>query len=438
MIEKYTTEIKLNSQNILSRAKKGFWSIIDQGLFSGANFLVNILLARWLSPKEYGAFAVALSIFYLIAGFHTAVLTEPMMVFGAGKYRDHFRKYIGILIYMHCGISMFIVSGLIGTSWLFLRRGSQFGMALLGLAVASPFLLLLWFTRRACYANLRPIWAMEGSLIYFIVVLAGLFLIKQSGVLSSFTGLLLLGASAGMVSIVLLVRHLRPCVWSFSYNLTPYMMVRDHWGYGSWNILGVVAYWGASQILNLLIPIFLGISASAILAAVWNLYRPVSLFMQSLGLILLPVFSRWVKNGMDPHQLRNRVIDLVLIFSGAVGLYGLVLSIGAKTILHLLYAGKYDKHWLLVVFFGLSTVTSTTIGIFILILKAYGQTDVAAKIWILSAVLVSLISIPMMKVAGLEGAIISVVVAYIIACWRAYAQLSKKLKIEKGRKLING
>ena len=64
---------------------KGFWALLDQGLFSGANFLVNILLARWLPPEEYGAFAVAMSVFYLLAGFHTAVLTEPMMVFGAGK-----------------------------------------------------------------------------------------------------------------------------------------------------------------------------------------------------------------------------------------------------------------------------------------------------------------------------------------------------------------
>jgi len=66
-------------------AKQGIWAIIDQALFSGANFIVNILLARWLSQEQYGAFAVALSIFYLLAGFHTAVLTEPMMVFGLEK-----------------------------------------------------------------------------------------------------------------------------------------------------------------------------------------------------------------------------------------------------------------------------------------------------------------------------------------------------------------
>ena len=46
--------------NFLSWLKKGSLAVLDQGLFSGANFVVNILLARWLTPEEYGAFAVAM------------------------------------------------------------------------------------------------------------------------------------------------------------------------------------------------------------------------------------------------------------------------------------------------------------------------------------------------------------------------------------------
>jgi len=74
-------------ESVLPWVKKSGFAILDQALFSGANFLVNILLARWLPPEDYGAFAVALSIYYLLLNLHTAVLTEPMMVFGAGKYR---------------------------------------------------------------------------------------------------------------------------------------------------------------------------------------------------------------------------------------------------------------------------------------------------------------------------------------------------------------
>jgi hypothetical protein len=52
--------IELRTLNLISWFKKGSLAVLDQGLFSGANFIVNILLARWLAPEEYGAFAVAL------------------------------------------------------------------------------------------------------------------------------------------------------------------------------------------------------------------------------------------------------------------------------------------------------------------------------------------------------------------------------------------
>ena len=35
---------------------KGFWAIIDQGLFALSSFLLNFMLARWLIPQEYRAF----------------------------------------------------------------------------------------------------------------------------------------------------------------------------------------------------------------------------------------------------------------------------------------------------------------------------------------------------------------------------------------------
>src|SRR5437763_5035661 len=75
-------------------AKKGALAISDQALFSGANFLVNILLARWMAASEYGAFSLAYSVFLLFAVVHTALLIEPMMVFGSGKYQRVFPSYL--------------------------------------------------------------------------------------------------------------------------------------------------------------------------------------------------------------------------------------------------------------------------------------------------------------------------------------------------------
>ena len=37
---------------------KGSLAVLDQGLFAGSNFMLNVLLARWLAPADFGAFAL--------------------------------------------------------------------------------------------------------------------------------------------------------------------------------------------------------------------------------------------------------------------------------------------------------------------------------------------------------------------------------------------
>src|SRR3954451_1960960 len=58
-------------------ASKGGLAILDQGLISGSNFLIGILLARWLIPAEYGAFSLAFSVFLLLSYVYQSLLSEP-------------------------------------------------------------------------------------------------------------------------------------------------------------------------------------------------------------------------------------------------------------------------------------------------------------------------------------------------------------------------
>ena len=382
-------------------------------------------MARWLAPEEYGAFAVALSIFYLLAGFHTAVITEPMMVFGAGKYREHFRKYLGVLLWGHWAVSTFVALGLSGAAWFFLRSGSPLGKAMLGLAAASPFLLLLWLTRRACYTNLQPAWAVAGSVVNLFVVLAGLFLLWPAGLLSTLTGLILLGAAAGTASLALTFIYLRPHVWDFSEYPTLAMVFQDHWSYGSWNLLGVIAYWASGQILMLLIPLFLGLATGAAVAAIWNLYRPVGLFMQSLGLVLMPTFSKWFNAGMP---LKRRAVFFAGLFGGVTFLYGIFLSVGAEDVLHMIYGAKYDKYKVLVEPFCLVIVASVISGIFNMTLKVIGRVRRVALIWGFSSIFVLTIGVFMIVVSGILGAVIAYAGSYTLAAILAFVNLNNETK----------
>ncbi|HBP87003.1 MAG TPA: hypothetical protein DD706_04820, partial [Nitrospiraceae bacterium] len=154
---------------VLNRwGKRGGISLVDQAIHGGTNFLINIILARWLSPNEYGAFAVAYTIFLLIGAIHTSVMIEPMMVYGAKKYIETFRGYIGSLLLGHGVFSVLVTIILIVSSLTFLAFDSkELADAFLGLAIASPFILLQWMIRRSFYVVSQSTWALAGSFMYF-------------------------------------------------------------------------------------------------------------------------------------------------------------------------------------------------------------------------------------------------------------------------------
>src|ERR1700682_33424 len=85
-IEVCELEQERSNRKLVRWVRTSGLAILDQGLISGSNFLVGILLARWLSPAEYGAYAVAFSVLLLLLLVYQSAMLEPMTVFGASTY----------------------------------------------------------------------------------------------------------------------------------------------------------------------------------------------------------------------------------------------------------------------------------------------------------------------------------------------------------------
>lgn len=332
--------ISFTVEQALGWLKKGGFAVLDQGLFAGTNFLVNILLARWLSPEEYGAFAVTYSIFLLLGAFHTAVLTEPMLVFGAGKYSNKFREYLGILLYGHWGISL-VLALFLGLAALAFWKLGENGLArpLAGLTVATPFLLLLWLARRGVYVHLRSQWAFVGSALYFLLGVLSVFLLLRSGWLSSATALVALGMTS-LVASVLLFGVLRPDMRSVCGNPTPAMIGADHWTYGRWLLLHTLVYWIFSDAIFPAMALWWDFAKVGVFRAYQNLLLPLFQFLSSLS----PLFLSWASARFHEGNERavRRMAFWVGIFSIGVSMvYALILLVWRTTIVALVLGQDY-------------------------------------------------------------------------------------------------
>jgi O-antigen/teichoic acid export membrane protein len=324
--------------------RKGAAAVADQGLLSGSSFLVSIFLARYLPAEQYGAYALAFSIFLVISSFHNGLLLEPMSVLGPAAYRDRLRSYFATLVRLHFVLCL-PLSLLLGLVVLALRRfvgGAAMPSALLGVSLGMPFILLFWLCRKAAYLGLKPRLALQGALAYCVVILGLLFLSLRIGRLSPFTAFLLL-ALASLVASAVITISVRPQLTHPIELVVPMnTVVRQNWRYGRWVITGTVVYWLSGGAYYVVVGGLLGMKDAAALRALQNFVLPVTQFTSAITLLLLPWLSgRFARTSTASFRRTIRVVNLLFIGSGFAYVAALVL--GGRWLLDLIYKGKYTE-----------------------------------------------------------------------------------------------
>ncbi len=159
--------------------------------FCALQFCLNVTLARWMSVEDYGAFAIAFSIFLVIAAAQSSLVIGPLLVFGPNRYRDSYAAYLGLLIKGQMALSLLVSIGLALAGAGFLLWGShEIGEVLFALAAAGPFILQLWLLRQSGYVQLQAKRAAGAGAVYLGLVLAGTFVLYRLEVLSPTTALI--------------------------------------------------------------------------------------------------------------------------------------------------------------------------------------------------------------------------------------------------------
>ena len=404
----------LTAPGSLSWVKTGGLAILDQALFAGTNFVINILLARWLTPAEYGAFALAFSIFLLVGTFHTASLAEPMMVFGAGQYAGHFEKYLGILLRGHfalmlpCGLILVAAAFLLGRVYPASVEG-----AVLGVALAAPFILLLWLVRRAFYVRLQPGWAAAGGFLY-LVLLFGLISALQAGQrLSPMTTFLGMGAVALVVCVFLLLR-LGPSWTAERGKPSPAVVFADHWRYGRWSVATAGISWLPSNIYYVLLPTWFGLEGAGAFRAIMNLAMPVLHTISALSGILLPVLVRQ-RNEAGTKGMAKPMKSVLALFVTGSALYLILLWGLGSELLQLLYGGKYKEYTLLpLLLVGLLPFGSSLAAVLGCALRALERPKWIFWCYVGSGAVTVLLGVPLVAFLGVTGALSGLLFSYLV------------------------
>ncbi len=360
---------------------KGVWAISDQVVFGAANFLLNLYAADKLLPEVYGAFAVSFAVYILALGVYNAIIIEPLLVYGSSDYEDRFTEYLGLLTNGHfvvalAGTLVFL------TLWIvMLVSGSQLlATTFLAAAVSMPFTLAVFFARHACYVPGKPYRALEGGVIYLVIMLGSVFWLNSASLLTTSTIFFSMGV-AGLCGSLwiffrLKVRWVKPTRSRFRSDV-----LSKHWSYGKWAVPTRLPQRIPGSAFLIMLGSWGGLSASGVLQALLNLIRPANQLFAALGVLIIASLAK-----IRGTKQFFRTTQYLVVVIGVMALgYALVMRFFGSEILALAYPNAdYAEYSGLLWIMGLVPIGSGVAGVFSSALRAAELPD-----WVFWAYLVT-------------------------------------------------
>jgi O-antigen/teichoic acid export membrane protein len=416
------------------------YSLADQGLTALTGFCVNFLLARWMLPETYGAYAIAFAAYLFMSGLHNVIVLEPMSVLGPSRYATKMSDYFRAQILVHVALlgvlaTLAVTVGLI--VWRVAPTSPLIG-AVIGAGLASPFLLLLCLARRVCYIQQRPITAVFGSASCLFFALPGLYAVRYLGLLTPLSAFLLIAIGSLIGSYLVLRRVGLYASKQISHARIRWMStLGENWRYGYCLVGGTICYSVAGQLQMFLTAAFLGLGAAGVLRA---MLLPASVMTQvvtAAGLLVLPGFSYDFGKGLI-DQMRQKAV-LVSFVLGSSGLcYALLLALTAGRAEHLLFSGKFAEYaWLMPILALVPAANGVTMG-YSAALRASQKPHFDLLANLIATPVATISAFPLIRWWGLAGAATSMVAGLTVYmganCWLFYTspKLSPKTTANRG------
>lgn len=386
----------------LRRILQFFWLITDQAVFALSNFAMNILFARWLSPVDYGLFAVSFTGYLFLTVIHWGAFLEPLLVLSAQIDPDRHRSYIVTLGLVHV-LMVMVVSLISGAIFVLcsVLGSPDAGWAVVGAGIGGSMMLMLITARRLCLVFLSPRISASVGVAYCIGVLGSGSLLAAYN-LSWFDLWELMGfwslLCAGMIFGLLYLRT----KGSQPYPLRRLFIFQSQYAPGA--IVASVCAWASFDGVYLVLAQMLGLTAVAQTRAVFTLANPLVHINQAMHASWLVMFSAQAN---DDH--RPPIWRIAGLYAMVIGVLVLILIYTSTPLIKLVYSGRYlEGAWQLPLFvtvIGLTGIAAMITSLF----KSRGSLLRGFLPQVISAVVALSVAYWSIKSYGQAGAIYALI-----------------------------
>lgn len=331
----------------LPRATSSIWSLADQALVSGANFLSGILLARALGLDAFGAYVVAQTYLLYASTFQSALVVSPMMTAVPAQKAVEDRR---ALLRGFFGYSLLVILATVILvqllAWLLSSWSPAIGLGQLALPLAAAmacFQLQDWL-RRACYAESDNQRVFFADIVAYGGQLATLAMLASDSRLTADAALLTMALSF-LCSSVLTLTSTR--IWP--EREATRRVITENWRASRNFLASWQLQWIASSGVILFGAGMVGQHAAGAIRAVQNLLGPVNVYFQWMDNVI-PVRAALKLRDSGQSALRAYLWRLGWIGCLMLASFAAALGLVEEPLIVFLYGEEYRPFAALVVF----------------------------------------------------------------------------------------
>jgi O-antigen/teichoic acid export membrane protein len=329
------------------------WTLADQAMLSGVNFLTGILLARYLGVTEFGIFTLAWLIVEFVQGIQSTLIIMPMMTIGPKQAEHEQTDYYGSVLAQQtaiavCSTLLFLVGITVASRWF-----PDWNLDALTWPLAAAVLVGQYqnFVRRYFFAFGHPVVAFFVDFVRYGGQIAILFWLLLTVEMDAARTLWVIAGTA-LASALLAAFFYGTVTWNGPYFRAT---LARHWTFSRWLLLSELMRWATGNFYMFVAGGLIGAAAVGAIRAAQNLVGLSHILLLGLENIVPAGAARQLSRNGKAAFLRY-MKRVTVLGSLAIGGICLIAAAAPELWLELIYGKEYTGNghlvrWWAVIYF---------------------------------------------------------------------------------------
>jgi O-antigen/teichoic acid export membrane protein len=261
----------MGAKLIIERAS---WTLVDQGVVSFGNFLLNVLLARTLSQEDYGEFALFLGAIFILRPIDFSFISYPLSVRLCVASKEERARLLGNTILLTAALSLVLVMVM------------ALGTTLLGaehILLPACLCVLCWqaqeTSRRCLLADFRYREAVLGDGIAYVGQALLIAVLAWNDALTLPSALYMMSTTFGIGALV----HASKLQFARPDFTETRLLAREYFSVGKWSFVNYELVLVRAQLFPWLLAATAGTAATASLQAGLNIANMMNPIIFGIG-----------------------------------------------------------------------------------------------------------------------------------------------------------